>query len=217
MKFLFDFFPVLLFFIVFKVAGIYPDTAQMIAQSLLGGMVAHGSIDGRQAPVLLGVLVTIIASAFQISYLLLTGKKIDAILWISAFLVTFLGGLTIYFNDENFVRWKPTAVYWSSGFIFAISQFFFKKNPIRDVLEKEFKLPEEVWGQLIWAWIGFFFSAGLITLIFAFVIYKGPDQFSSFVTFKTFVMPVIMLVFVIGQGLFLSKHIEHIEEKGEVK
>lgn len=212
MKFLFDFFPVLLFFVVFKVAGIYPDTAQAIAQSMLGGMVAHGSIDGKQAPVLLGVVVTILATGFQIGYLLWTGKKIDAILWISAFLVTFLGALTIYFNDENFVRWKPTAVYWTSGLMFAISQFFFNKNPIRDVLERELKLPEVVWTQLIWAWIGFFFAAGLISLFFAFVIFNGTDQFSNFVTFKTFAMPLIMVVFIIGQGLFLSKHIEEKEE-----
>ncbi len=212
MKFLFDFFPVLLFFAVFKVAGIYPDTAQAIAQNLLGGMVSNGGIDAKQAPALLATVVAMIATVFQIGYLLFRGKKVDGMLWISGFIILFFGGLAIYFNDQRFIKWKPTMIFWCSSIMFAICQLFFKKNLIREMMEAQFALPELVWARLVWTWVGFFAALGLINLVFAFVIFKTTDQFGSWLNFKTFGMPIIMFIFVVSQGLMLAKYMKEEEE-----
>ena len=206
MKFLFDFFPVLLFFIAFKLGGIHPESTQSLAQSLLGTFISHGSIDVKQAPILIATLVAIIGSACQIGYLLVRKQKIDTMLWVSAFIIVFFGGLTIYFNDETFIKWKPTMIYWSSAAMFGGAQLFFKKNMIREVMGAQFEMPEPVWIKLLLAWIGFFVVSGLLNLAVAFSV----REFSTWVNFKTFGMPGIMFVFVIGQGLLLSKYMKEV-------
>jgi intracellular septation protein len=212
MKFLFDFFPVLLFFIAFKVAGLFPEGAQALAQQWLGGLVSHGSIDKAQAPVLLATSIAVLATACQIGYLFLRRKKVDGMLWISAFVVTFFGGLTIYFNDEAFIKWKPTMIFWCSALMFALSQLLFKKNLIREMMGAQFEMPEPLWIRLLLVWIAFFISIGIINWLVAFVVFPHKDQFGSWVNFKTFVMPVITFVFVIVQGLSLSKYMKLEEE-----
>ncbi len=206
MKFLFDFFPVLMFFLVYKLGGMYPEASQNLAQNWLGSLVSHGGIDAKQAPVLLATVVAIVATACQIGYLLARRKKVDTMLWVSAFIVIFFGGLTIYFNDEVFIKWKPTMIYWASALMFVGAQLFFKKNMIREVMGPQFDMPEPVWGKLLLAWIGFFVISGLLNLSVAFTV----KDFSTWVNFKTFGMPAIMFVFVIAQGLLLSKYIKEV-------
>ena len=206
MKFLFDFFPVLMFFVVYKLGGMYPEASLNLAQQWLSGLVSHGSIDAKQAPVLLATLVAIIATAFQIGYLLFKRKKIDTMLWVSAFFVIFFGGMAIYFNDEVFIKWKPTMIFWSSAAIFGGAQLFFKKNMIREVMGEQFEMPEPVWIKLLLAWVGFFVVSGLLNLAVAFSV----KDFATWVNFKTFGMPVIMFVFVISQGLLLSKYMKEV-------
>jgi intracellular septation protein len=206
MKFLFDFFPVLLFFIAYKFGGMFPESTQAFAQKLLGSFVSHGTIDAKQAPILIATLVAIIGTGFQIGYLIIRKRKIDTMLWVSAFIIVFFGGMTIYFNDEVFIKWKPTMIYWSSALIFGGAQLFFKKNMIREMMSAQFELPEPIWIRLLLAWIGFFFVSGLINLGVAFSV----KEFSTWVNFKTFGMPAIMFVFVLGQGLLLSKYMKEV-------
>lgn len=206
MKFLFDFFPVLMFFLVYKLGGMYPEASLNLAQQWLGALVSHGSIDAKQAPVLLATLVAIIATACQIGYLLVQRKKIDTMLWVSAVIIIFFGGLTIYFNDEAFIKWKPTMIYWTSALMFGVAQWFFRKNMIREVMGAQFEMPEPVWTKLLLAWIGFFVVSGLLNLAVAFSV----KDFATWVNFKTFGMPVIMFVFVISQGLLLSKYMKEV-------
>lgn len=212
MKLLFDFFPVLLFFIVFKLASVFPEAAQPLAQQWLGGLVSHGAIDKAQAPVLLATAIAVLATACQIGYLFIRRRKVDGMLWVSAFVVTFFGGLTIYFNDEAFIKWKPTMIFWSSAVMFGVTQLLFKKNLIREMMGAQFEMPDALWTRLLLVWIGFFVTIGIINWLMAFVVFAHKDQFASWVNFKTFAMPVITFVFVIGQGLSLSKYMKLEEE-----
>jgi intracellular septation protein len=206
MKFLFDLFPVILFFAAFKVAESRPEAATDIATGLLGGLGAGGAVAAGQAPILLATITAILATFAQVGYLMLRGRKVDKMLWISLGIIVVFGGATLFLRDETFIKWKPTVLYWLFGASLLVSATLFRKNLIRSLLEVQLTLPEPVWGRLNLAWIAFFAFMGVANLVVAF-------NFSTdaWVNFKLFGGMGLMLAFVVGQGLFLSKYIE--EEK----
>ena len=209
MKFLFDLFPIILFFGVFKLAGMNEEAALAFLNSLVGGFVADGGMKADQAPIMLATLVAIVATVFQISYLKLRGRKVDAMLWVSALVIIVFGGLTIYFHNEAFIKWKPTIIYWLFGGAMIVAQFGFKKNMMRQAMEQQIQLPEAVWDRVGIAWILCCLVLGLANLLAAFVIFK--DNLSAWVNFKVFGITGILFVFIIAQSMYLSKYI--VEEK----
>lgn len=209
MKFLFDFFPILLFFGVFKLAEIYKESAFAIVSTYMGSLIAGGAIKPDQAPIMLATVVAIVATTLQIVYVKARGRKVDGMLWVSFLIITIFGGLTIYFHNEIFIKWKPTIIYWVFAVAMLVAQFGFKKNLMRQAMEAQIKLPEDVWQRIGLAWMLFFAILGVVNLVAAFVIFK--DNTSAWVSFKAFGITAIMFVFIIGQTLYLSKYIE--EEK----
>lgn len=139
MKFLFDLFPVILFFIGFKFAGIYVATGIAIA-----------------------------ATCAQIGWLVLKKRKIDTMLWASLAIVSIFGGATLLLHDETFIKWKPTVLYWMFAVILLFSATVLKKNLIRAMLEAQVSLPETLWARLNAAWVGFFSFMGVANLYVAF-------------------------------------------------
>ncbi|HRH14904.1 MAG TPA: septation protein A [Azonexus sp.] len=199
MKLLFDLFPVILFFATFKYYGSDPEGAAALVGSLLGSAV----LDVKQAPILLATVVVIVATMAQIAWVHFRHGKVDKMLWVSLALVTVFGGLTLIFQDETFIKWKPTILYW----VFAASMIFaalvLKKNPIKAMLGEQLTLPDPVWNKVNLSWTAFFAFMGALNLIVAF-------NFSTdtWVDFKLFGGMGLMLLFVLGQGLMLSKYIE---------
>ena len=203
MKFLFDLFPVILFFGVFKWGEGNPTAAQSIVQEYLSGIVSGGVAALDQAPIMLATAVAILATLGQIGYLLLRRKKVDGMLWVSLAIITVFGGATIYFHNETFIKWKPTVLYWFFGAALLISQALFKKNLIRLMMEKQIMLPDPLWQRLSLIWAGFFAAMGVLNLYVAY-------SFSTaiWVNFKLFGFTGLMFAFIIAQSMFLSKHIK---------
>jgi intracellular septation protein len=199
MKLLFDLFPVILFFATFKYYGSNPEGAAALVGSLLGSAV----LDVKQAPILLATVVVIAATAAQIAWVHFRHGKVDKMLWVSLVLVSVFGGMTLIFQDETFIKWKPTILYWAFAGSMAFAALVLKKNPIKAMLGEQLTLPEDVWGKLNLAWIGFFLFMGVLNLIVAF-------NFSTdiWVDFKLFGGMGLLLLFVLGQGLMLSKYVE---------
>ena len=139
MKFLFDIFPLILFFAAFKMYDIYVATA-----------VAMG------------------ATVAQIGWLWLRGRKIDKILWVSLGLITLFGGATLIFRDDTFIKWKPTVLYWLFAGVLAVAAVAFRKNLIRSMMQKQVTLPDEVWTRLLMSWIGFFAVMGVLNIYVAY-------------------------------------------------
>jgi intracellular septation protein len=139
MKFLFDLFPVILFFIAFKLQGIYVATAVAIA-----------------------------ASFGQIGWLWLRGRKIDAMLWVSLAIIVVFGSATLLLHDETFIKWKPTVLYWLFAVVLGASALFFHKNLIRTMLGEKIQLPDPAWSKLNFSWVGFFVCMGVLNLYVAF-------------------------------------------------
>ena len=206
MKFLFDLFPIVLFFGVFRWGESHKQEAGAFAAQYLSAFVAGGVVSAEQAPIMLATVVGIVATALQIGYLLLRGKKVDGMLWVSAAVIAVMGGLTIYLHDENFIKWKPTILYWLFGLVLLVAQVFWKKNLMRKVMEETIKLPDAVWSKLVYAWMAFFLAMGLLNLFVAFVVYKTDT--SAWVSFKLFGFTGIFVAFIVGQTLFLSKYIK---------
>jgi intracellular septation protein len=179
MKFLFDMFPVILFFVAFKFWGIYPATAVAIGATLL-----------------------------QIGWLMFKKRKIEPMLWVSLGVIVVFGGATLLLQNETFIKWKPTVLYWLFATALGIGALIFKKNLIRAMMEKQVTLPEPVWLKLLLSWIGFFSVMGILNLYVAF-----NYSTDTWVNFKLFGGMGLMLLFVIGQALMLAKYMQ--EKKPE--
>lgn len=206
MKFLFDLFPVILFFVVFKYGEGHPEAAHALVQQYMGGLVAGGAVTAAQSPILLATAVGIVATILQIGYLLLRGRKVDGMLWLSLAVIVVMGGATIYFHDETFIKWKPTILYWAFALGLLIAQVVFRNNLMRKVMEATIKLPDAVWNRVGYAWMAFFAAMGLLNLFVAFVLFKADT--SAWVSFKLFGFTGIFFAFVVVQTLFLSKYIQ---------
>ena len=139
MKMLFDIFPVVLFFIAFKLSDIYIATA-----------------------------VAIGATFAQIGWLWMRGRKVDNMLWVSLVVITVFGGATLLFKDDTFIKWKPTVLYWLFGTVLAVAGFGFKKNLVRAMMEKQVSLPDAIWNRLLTSWIVFFAVMGVLNLYVAY-------------------------------------------------
>ena len=118
MKFLFDLFPVILFFVAFKFYGIYVATA-----------VALG------------------ATVAQIAWVWARRRKVDPMLWVSFGVITVFGSATLLLQDETFIKWKPTVLYWLFAASLAVAQVAFRKNLIRAMMGAQMQLPAPVWTR----------------------------------------------------------------------
>ncbi|MFL6716617.1 MAG: septation protein A [Burkholderiaceae bacterium] len=203
MKFLLDMFPVILFFGVFKWGEGHADAAQAMVGQYLSGMVSGGSVGPEQAPILLATAVAIVATIAQIAYLLIRGRKVDGMLWVSLAIIVVFGGATIYFHNEAFIKWKPTVLYWVFAVVLVGAQFTMGKNLIRLMMKAQIDLPDPVWTRLNLAWAGFFAAMGALNLYIAF---NFPT--AVWVNFKLFGFMGLMIAFVIAQTMFLSKYIK---------
>lgn len=202
MKFLLDLLPVLLFFITFRVADANKDWAGDFASRHFGSLVSGGSVAPADAPVLLSTVVVVLATLAQVIVLKARGRKVDLMLWISLVLVVVLGGLTIWLHNETFIKWKPSGLYWAFGITLWVSQALFRRNLLRSMLGEQIELPDPVWQKLNFAWVAFFGLMGLLNLWVAY-----SFSTSTWVSFKAFGGTGLMLLFVLGQSIFLSRHL----------
>jgi len=174
MKFLFDIFPVVLFFIAFKFYGIYVATAVAIA-----------------------------ASFVQIAWVWLRHRKVENMLWVSLGVIVVFGGATLLLQNETFIKWKPTVLYWLFSAALTVGAVAFKKNLVRTMMEKQVTLPDLVWNKLLASWIAFLLAMGALNL---FVAYNFSTD--AWVNFKLFGGIGLMVVFVVLQALMLARYVE---------
>jgi len=178
MKFIFDLFPVILFFVAYKTYDIYVATAVAIA-----------------------------ATVVQIGWTWFRHRKVDKMLWISLAVIALLGGATLMLQDELFIMWKPTVLYWLFSAILLVSSTFFKKNLIQALLEKQLDLPKMVWAKLNASWIIFFIFMGGVNLHIAY-----GYSLDTWVNFKLFGSTGLMVIFVVAQMMVLGKYVKHPDE-----
>ena len=210
MKFIFDLFPVILFFGVFKWGESHAVQAHALAQQYLSGLVSgNAGVPLDQGPILLATAVAIAATLGQIAWVLAHRRRVDGMLWMSLIIIGVFGGATIYFHNDTFIKWKPTVLYWCFSLGLLISERFMHRNLIRTMLEAQMALPDAIWRRLNYAWAGFFALMGVLNLAVAFA-FNLPT--ATWVSFKLFGGTGLMLVFVIAQTVFLSKYLKDIPD-----
>lgn len=202
MKLLFDLFPVILFFAFFKYGNAQPESAAALLASF--GIILN---DGAKPGIFLATLIAIAATIVQIAWVKYRHGKVDTMLWVSLVIISVFGGATLLLQDENFIKWKPTVLYWLFATILLASNLLFKKNLMRALLHEKIALPMHVWNRFNLSWGLFFAVLGFINLYVAF-------NFSTddWVTFKLFGFSGLMLVFIIGLGIWLSKYTDEKKE-----
>jgi intracellular septation protein len=173
MKLLFDFFPILLFFIAYKVFDIYTATAVAIAASILQVIVAW-----------------------------LKTRKFETMHLMTLVIIVVFGGLTLYLQDEQFIKWKPTVVNWLFGFVFLSSQWLGEKTMIERMMGGSLTMPSTIWRTLNLSWTLFFFLIGGVN--FYVMSYFSTD---TWVNFKMFGMLGLTFLFVLLQSIYLSRHL----------
>lgn len=139
MKFLFDLFPILLFFLAYKLYDIYTATAVAIAAAFL-----------------------------QITLFWLRNRRFENMHLVTLGILVVFGGLTLYLKDPIFIMWKPTIVNWLFGAVFLGSQFIGQRPLVERMMSHAITVPGPVWGKLNWAWVVFFVSMGALNLYVAY-------------------------------------------------
>jgi len=174
MKFLFDFFPILLFFIAYKLEGIFIATAVAIAASFL-----------------------------QVGLYWLKHRRFETSHLVTLVLIAVFGGLTLFLQDEAFIKWKPTVINWLFAAVFIGSQYIGKKTIVERMMGTSLTLPDFVWVRLNASWAIFFVALG-----FANWYVMANFDTDTWVNFKMFGMMGLTLVFLVAQGFYLTKYLQ---------
>lgn len=178
MKFLFDFFPILLFFIAYKVQGIYVATT-----------------------------VAIIATLIQVGLFWIKHRRFEKMHLITLALIAFFGGATLLFQDDMFIKWKPTVLNWLFAAVFLGSHFVGEKTVAERMMSATVSLPISIWKRLNLSWIVYFILLGFANI---YVVYNFDTD--TWVDFKLFGMMGMTFLFVIAQAFYLTRHVKEIPQ-----
>lgn len=178
MKQLLDFLPLIVFFVVYKLHDIFWATAALI-----------------------------VATALAVIYSWYKYRKVEKMPLVTFVLVAVFGGLTIYFHNAEFIKWKVTIIYALFAGALLIGQWVMKKPLIQSMLGKKITLPAHAWSRLNIAWALFFIFCGLLNIYVAFWL---PE--AVWMNFKVFGIPGLTLVFTLLSGVYIYRHMPQ-EEK----
>ena len=177
MKLLLDFFPILLFFGAFKLWDIFVATS-----------------------------VAIVATLLQLGWMRYSTGRTEPMQWLSLGVIVVFGGATLVAQDETFIKWKPTVLYWAMGGALLVGQVFFRRNWLQSLMKSQMALPDHAWRVMLWSWCGFFAVMGVLNI---WVAYHFDTD--TWVNFKLFGGMGLMLVFVLAQAMYLGRFMD----KGE--
>ncbi len=191
MKIFIDFFPLFLFFLAFKLAGIYVATAVAIASSFL-----------------------------QVAWYRYRHGRFETMYLIQLAIIGVFGGLTLALHNDTFIRWKPTILYWTFAAVFLGSQMTGRKTAAEHLLDKQISLPTRIWKIYNLSWALFFLLMGILNLYFAFFYglqHSKAVRLETWVNMKVWGSLALTFVFAAAQALFLSKHMDQPQAQAEAQ
>ena len=173
MKQILDFLPILLFFVTYKTYGIYTATAVIMAATVVQMAILY-KLDGK------------LATLHKVTLALVLG----------------FGALTLGFQDERFIKIKPTVLYACMALALGIALWLYKKNFLKSMLGAQMALPETVWRNLTVAWVVYSLAMAALN---AYVAYFYTTE--QWVNFKLwgYAFP---LVFILAQGVYIAKYLQ---------
>ena len=181
MKLLFDFFPLVFFFGAFKLYDIYVAT-----------------------------LVAMAASLAQVVFIRIRHQRFETTHLVTLFVILLFGGMTLIFQDDMFIKWKPTIVNWIFAVVVLGSQFIGKRTVLERLLGGQMQMPARIWKKVNVSWGLFFFISGLLNLYVAFYFRTHLDEAARtdfWVNFKVFGLLGLTLAFSIIQMMIVARYI----------
>ncbi len=203
MKLLFDFFPIILFFVS------YYQASFLIENTFIGQLIDPTKPDFISATIV-ATGAAIIASFIQVAIHWFKTHKFERMHIFSLVLITVLGSITIFLGNPAFIQWKPTVLNWLFAGVFLGSMFVGEKPIIQRMMGEHIELPENVWKTLNLSWVVFFFISGTANLYVAFyynLSASAEARMDTWVNFKLFGLMGLTIGFVILQAIYLSRHI----------
>ena len=170
---IFEFLHIGVFFVVYKMVDIYWATAALIGTT--GLHLIYEWIKQKNMP-----------------------KKQMALFLI----VLVMGGLTLYFQDDAFIKWKVTVVNGLFAVGIFVSQAVFKVSPMESLLGKELPLPKALWAKISYAWAAFFAAVAVLNL---YVAYSFSQE--VWVNFKLFGLMGLTFAFTVATIVFIYPHL----------
>ena len=178
MNFLIDLFPLVAFFVSFWIYDIFVATA-----------------------------VLMIAMTLQILIYFVSGKPIDPLLKASWLLVLLFGSLTVFLQSEEFIQWKPTILYFGLALALLLWTIFGKENPLQKLIQSfsdkagfTIEAVKSRWNALSFAW-----TIGLLIFGTANIYVAKSFELSTWVSFKSFVLPILLPIYFVATGALLLK------------
>ena len=181
MKLLFDFFPLVLFFGAYKLFDIYVAT-----------------------------LVAMAASLAQVVFIRIRHQRFETTHLVTLFVIFLFGGMTLIFQDDMFIKWKPTIVNWIFAIVVLGSQFIGKRTVLERLLGSQMQMPAKIWKKVNVSWGLFFLVSGLLNLYVAFYFRTHLDEATRtdfWVNFKVFGLLGLTLAFSIIQMMIVARYI----------
>ena len=179
MKQFFEFIPLIIFFVVFKMVDIYAATGSLM-----------------------------ISMGLMLAFNYYKNGKVEKMHVITFVMVLLFGTLTLVLHNDAFIKWKVTAVYLLFSLALLISQLFFNKPIIKQMLGKEISLPDNIWNNLNMAWALFFAVLGAVNVYVAFSLSQ-----EVWVNFKVFGLLAATLAFTVLSGVYIYKYLPVAAEK----
>lgn len=214
MKQLLDFFPILLFFILYK---FYLDLPDELILAINDGIPLMRLTPGESSDAIyLATLAAILVTLIQVVLAAIIVKKVEKMPLITLAILIVFGGATLAFKDPLFIQWKPTAINWLFALVFFGSHFVGKKPLIERMMGHAIEIQEaRVWVQLNLAWVAFFVVAGIANLIVAPEIDPLGLKFSedTWVDFKLFGLMGMTIAFVVAQAFYLARYMPNTDEE----
>ena len=214
MKQLFDFFPILLFFILYK---FYLDLPDDFILGINAWVPMMNLTPGESTDAIyLATLAAIVITLLQVVGAAIIVRKVEKMPLITLALLLVFGGATLAFKDPVFIQWKPTVINWMFALVFLASHPIGEKPLIQRMMSHAIEIEEKrVWVKLNLAWVGFFIFSGVANLIVAPEIDPFGLQFSedNWVDFKLFGLMGMTIAFVIAQAFFLAKYLPNTDEE----
>lgn len=200
MKFLFDLFPVLLFFIAYQSYGYLPaEIIYTVNQLPLLSLTPDKATDA----IFLATAVAIVASFLQVGLFWFTHHSFEKMHIVSLGLITLFGGATLVLQDPIFIKWKPTLLNWLFALAFLGTQFIGEQPLIQRMMSHAINVPGQIWRRVNFAWVAYFFLAGLANI---YVAYTYSEEL--WVNFKLFGLMGFTLIFSFAQALYLAHFVE---------
>jgi intracellular septation protein len=199
MKFLFDFFPVLLFFLVYKLFGDLPATWIEAANQL--PLMSLNQNEPKDA-ILMATLVIILATIVQNALYFALHRRFEKMHLITLGILLVFGTLTLFLKDPIFIKWKVSIINWGFALAFLLSQYIGTRRSLTErMMSSAVQVPNAIWINANWMWVGFFVFIGILNLVVA---YGFSEE--VWVDFKLFGVLGLTFAFIIAQVFYLQRH-----------